>query len=70
MDSKSYKGFCDSVIKDRVSKSVKLLPKPKAWKKGLDDIRAEIPQGGLSNPRLRKMDKFDTQKLHKKLFGK
>jgi hypothetical protein len=38
--------------------------------KNLDDIRSEIPDGGLLNPKLRQMDKFDTGKLHKKLFGK
>ena len=50
----------------------KQMPKPKKTMKNLDDLRKEIPEGGLLNPGLRKGfgEKFDVSGLKKKLFGK
>jgi hypothetical protein len=64
-DVKNYRDFCQGV-----AELPKNMPRPKALSKNLDDIRREVPEGGLLNPKLRQMEKFDTGNLHKKLFGK
>jgi hypothetical protein len=67
---KDYKEFCQAIPEGGVSKMQRNMPRPKALSKNLDDIRSGIPEGGLLNPKLRQMEKFDAEKLHKKLFGK
>ncbi len=47
------------------------MPCPKKVMKNLDDLHAQIPPGGLLDPKLRKGfgENFNVEKIRKSLFG-
>ena len=53
-----------------MQKQKKQMPKPKAVMNNLDDLRREIPERGLLDPKLREGfgENFNVVKMHKKMF--